>query len=143
MLEGWWIDTGKKDPLLESNRLILETIETRVDGTVDAASKLDGRVVIEAGARDHRLHRARSRDHRRRHADREQLHRAVHVDRVGTARSVDSELEHSVVLENSRIIGVAPIADSLVGREVEVTRTGERPRALRLMLGDHSTIDLD
>ena len=35
ILAGWWIDTGKKDPLLESNRLVLETIEPRIDGTVD------------------------------------------------------------------------------------------------------------
>ncbi len=142
VLEGWWIDTGKKDPLLESNRRILETIETRVDGTVDAASKLDGRVIVEGGAqiigstvRGPAIIGAGAR---------------IENSYIGPFTSIasgcevrDSELEHSVVLENSRIIGVAPIADSLVGREVEVTRTGERPRALRLMLGDHSTIDLD
>ena len=55
----------------------------------------------------------------------------------------DSELDHSVVLEHSRIVGVEGIADSLVGRHVEVTRSGHRPRALRLMLGDHSSIDLE
>ena len=29
ILEGWWIDTGKKDPLLHCNRLVLDTIEHR------------------------------------------------------------------------------------------------------------------
>ena len=48
-----------------------------------------------------------------------------------------------VVLEQSRIIGIAGIADSLIGRQVEVTRSGRRPRALRLMLGDHSAVDLE
>ena len=48
-----------------------------------------------------------------------------------------------MVLDGSTIVGVGPIADSLIGREVQVSRTGQRPRALRLMLGDHSTIDLD
>jgi glucose-1-phosphate thymidylyltransferase len=142
VLEGWWIDTGKKDPLLESNRRILETIESRVDGTVDDASKLEGRVIVEPGAqvigstvRGPAIIGADTR---------------IENSYIGPFTSIasgceirDSELEHSVVLENSRIVGVAPIADSLVGREVEVTRTGERPRALRLMLGDHSTIDLD
>jgi glucose-1-phosphate thymidylyltransferase len=48
-----------------------------------------------------------------------------------------------VVLDHSRISGVAGITDSLVGREVEITRSDQRPRALRLMLGDHSRIDLE
>ena len=51
VLEGWWIDTGKKDPLLECNRLVLETLATRVEGTVDASSSIEGRVVIEPGPR--------------------------------------------------------------------------------------------
>src|SRR3954454_10257848 len=38
ILQGWWIDTGKKDPLLESNRLVLDTLTPRVDGSVDAQS---------------------------------------------------------------------------------------------------------
>jgi glucose-1-phosphate thymidylyltransferase len=56
---------------------------------------------------------------------------------------VDSELDHSVVLEHSRVIGIGGITDSLIGREVEVSRSGRRPRALRLMLGDHSNVDLE
>ena len=55
----------------------------------------------------------------------------------------DSELDQSVVLEGSRIVGVSPITDSLIGRNVEVLRTRQRPRALRLLVGDHSTIELE
>ena len=49
VLQGWWIDTGKKDPLLESNRYILETLHPANHGTVDDRSSIEGRVVIEAG----------------------------------------------------------------------------------------------
>ena len=56
---------------------------------------------------------------------------------------IDAEIEHSVVLENSRIEGVHRIQDSLLGRSVEVERTRVRPRATRLMLGDHSRADLE
>ncbi len=142
VLEGWWIDTGKKDPLLESNRYVLETIERRIDGAVEGTSTIEGRVVVEAGAR--------IVDSRVRGPVVVGPGTTIESSYVGPFTSIaagceirDSELEHSVVLEQSRIIGVRPITDSLIGREVEVTRSGQRPRALRLMLGDHSTIDLE
>src|SRR4029078_12184537 len=36
--------------MLEANRLILDTIERRIDGSVDAESRIEGKVIIEAGA---------------------------------------------------------------------------------------------
>jgi glucose-1-phosphate thymidylyltransferase len=142
VLSGWWIDTGKKDPLLESNRRILETIEPRTDGKVDELSSIEGRVVIEPGAE--------ITSSRIRGPVIIGENTKVVNSYVGPFTSIaanceirDSELDHSVVLEESRIIGVARIADSLIGRSVEVTRSGHRPRALRLMLGDHSAIDLE
>ena len=54
----------------------------------------------------------------------------------------DSELDHSVVLEHSRIVGVHRLTDSLIGRNVEVVPSPSRPRATRLMLGDHSHVEL-
>ena len=55
----------------------------------------------------------------------------------------DSEIEHSIVLEHSRIVGIASrIEDSLVGRYVEVARSPIKPKALKLTLGDHSRIGI-
>src|SRR6266540_1549235 len=142
VLSGWWIDTGKKDPLLESNRRILELIEPRVDGKVDELSSIEGRVAIEPGAE---IIGSRIRGP----AIIGENTKVVN-SYVGPFTSIaadceirDAELDHSVVLEQSRIIGIAGIADSLIGRQVEVTRSGRRPRALRLMLGDHSAVDLE
>jgi len=142
VLEGWWIDTGKKDPLLHCNRLVLDTITPRIDGDVDDASRVEGRVVIEPGARLQ-----------------SSVVRGPAIIGSGTTlvdtyvgpytaigsdcELTDAEIEHSVVLERSRIVGVHGIQDSLLGREVEVVRTGERPKATRLMLGDHSRADLE
>ena len=56
---------------------------------------------------------------------------------------VDSEIENSVILERARITNVPRLVDSLIGRDTEVHRSGRRPRATRLMIGDHCTIDLD
>jgi glucose-1-phosphate thymidylyltransferase len=141
ILEGWWIDTGKLTPLLEANRLILEQLERSVDGKVDEASNIEGRVVIHAGARVVNS-----------------TIRGPAIVGEGTqvidsyigpftavaqdCELVHSEIENSVVLDHSRIVDAGRIADSLVGRHVEVTRTGERPRATRLMVGDHSRVDL-
>jgi glucose-1-phosphate thymidylyltransferase len=142
VLEGWWIDTGKKDPLLHCNRLVLDTILPRIDGEVDAQSRVEGRVVIEPGAR---LESSVVRGPAIIGAG------TTLVDTyVGPYTAIgancelrDAEIEHSVVLEKSRIIGVHHIHDSLLGREVEVVRSGERPQATRLMLGDHSRADLE
>jgi glucose-1-phosphate thymidylyltransferase len=141
VLEGWWIDTGKKDPLLACNRLVLETLESRIDGEVDAASSIEGRVVVEAGAtvtNSRILGPAIIGTGSR-----------VANSYVGPFSSIandveilDSELEHSVVLSQSRIVDVPHLTDSLVGRNAEVIRSERRPRALRLMLGDHSVVEL-
>jgi glucose-1-phosphate thymidylyltransferase len=141
ILEGWWIDTGKLTPLLEANRLLLEVITSRCDGTVDAASRVEGRVVIEEGAE---LVRSVVRGpaiigRRTRIVD----------SYVGPFTAIGddcevlgSEVEHTVVLAGSRIERIPRLVDSLLGRQVEVVRSDERPRATRLMLGDHSRVDL-
>jgi glucose-1-phosphate thymidylyltransferase len=38
VVEGYWKDLGELDALLEGNRLVLEALETRVEGAVDAGS---------------------------------------------------------------------------------------------------------
>jgi glucose-1-phosphate thymidylyltransferase len=141
VLQGWWIDTGKKDPLLTCNRLVLEAVVPRTEGSVDDDSLIEGRVVIEAGAEivnsrvlGPAIIGAGAR---------------IVNSYVGPFTSVaedceirGSELEHSVVLTRSRIVDVPRLTDSLIGRDVEVTRSPRRPRALRLMLGDHSVVEL-
>jgi glucose-1-phosphate thymidylyltransferase len=142
VLDGWWKDTGKLDPLLEGNALVLETLERDIRGTVDDGSRIDGRVVIDDDA-----------------VVVNSTIRGPAIIGVGTrivnsyvgpntaiyygCEIVDSEIEHSIVLEQSRIVGIRRLADSLIGKEVEVSRSGTRPTATRLMLGDHSKVDLE
>jgi glucose-1-phosphate thymidylyltransferase len=142
VLVGWWIDTGKKDPLLDCNRLILETLTPRIDGDVDMHSRVTGRVVIEAGAV---LERSTVRGPAIIGANTKLVNTYVgpFTSIAADCEIVDAEIEHSVVLERSRIIGVHRIQDSLLGREVEVVRSQLRPQASRLMLGDHSRIELE
>lgn len=142
LLTGWWIDTGKLTPLLEANRLLLEVIEARVDGSVDEKSSVDGRVVVEAGAV----------------VQNSTLRGPLVIGKgariidsfigpftaIGdNCEVVNSEVEHSVIMEKSRILDIPRLEDSLIGKEAEVTRTQKRPRALRLMIGDHCQIDTE
>jgi len=142
ILQGWWIDTGKKDPLLHCNRLVLDTIEHRIDGNVDDRSRVERRVVIEEGAeligsvvRGPAIIGARTRL--------VDTYVGPYTSIAADCELVDAEIEHSVVLERSRIQGVHRIQDSLIGRDVEVERSGVRPHATRLVLGDHSRADLE
>src|SRR6202012_2045943 len=50
VVQGWWKDTGRLDDMLEANRLVLDTIATRLDGQL-VDSQVDGGGVIEPGAR--------------------------------------------------------------------------------------------
>jgi glucose-1-phosphate thymidylyltransferase len=55
----------------------------------------------------------------------------------------NSEIEHSMVLENSRICDIdARIQDSLIGRDVVVSRSPIKPKALKLTVGDHSKMGI-
>jgi glucose-1-phosphate thymidylyltransferase len=141
VLDGWWLDTGKKDPLLEANRVLLESIERRIDGTVDGDSAVDGRVVVEAGAE---IVRSRVRGPA-------VIGRGARIvdsfigpfTAIGDGCLVQgSEVDHSVVMADSRIVDAGRLLDCLIGREAEITRTGARPAATRLLVGDHCQIDL-
>jgi glucose-1-phosphate thymidylyltransferase len=139
---GWWLDTGKKDDLLEANRILLELIEPRVDGEVDGASQLVGRVVVEKGARVvNSVVRGPAAIGERTVIENSYVgpFSAIYHD----CRIVDSEIEHSIVLENSSIEGIPErIEASLIGRDVEVRLAPPKPRAHRLTLGDHSRVEI-
>ena len=128
--------------MLESNRRVLETLEARIDGDVDESSDIDGRVVVESGAE---IRNSRIRGPVIIGSG------SVVVDSyIGpyTAIGPDcrierSDVDQSVVLDRSSIVGVERLSDSLIGRDAEVHRSGVRPAATRLMVGDHSSVDLE
>jgi glucose-1-phosphate thymidylyltransferase len=142
LLTGWWIDTGKLTPLLEANRLLLERIEPQIDGKVDERSVLDGRVVVSEGAE---IVNSTIRGPVAIGAGTRIVDSFIGpFSAIGDdCEVVNSEVEHSVVMAGSRILDIARLEDSLIGREATVSRTRVRPRALRLMVGDHCQIDVE
>jgi glucose-1-phosphate thymidylyltransferase len=140
-ITGYWKDTGNVADMLEVNRMVLEGVEPAQHGTVDAATELIGRVVIERGAEitgsrivGPAIIGAGTR---------------VSGSYVGPFTSVaedcaiaDSEIEYSIVLRGASIHGVRRIEASLIGRDVEVTPAPRVPKAHRLVLGDHSKVQI-
>ncbi|MBI3457616.1 MAG: glucose-1-phosphate thymidylyltransferase [Candidatus Rokubacteria bacterium] len=141
VIEGWWKDTGKLEDLLEANRIILDTLEVRVDGEV-GDSELLGKVVVE---RDARVVRSLVRGPAivGRGAVIEDAYVGPFTS-IGDGVTVRrSEVEHSIILEGSTITDVGGrIENSLIGRSVTVYRSDSKPRAYNLMLGDRSQVGL-
>jgi glucose-1-phosphate thymidylyltransferase len=141
VVTGWWKDTGKLEDILEANRLILGTLQSSNEGTL-TDSVLEGPVAIGAGTvLDHVTVRgpaiigAGCR-----------LSHAFVGPYTALADGVvieEAEIEHSIVLDNSRICHLgARVTDSLVGRNVCIERSDERPVAYRFMIGDQSRIGI-
>ena len=141
IISGYWKDTGNVTDMLEVNRMVLETAESRQDGTVDAGSEIIGRVVIENGAQVSGsrivgpvIIGARTK---------------VTGSYIGPFTAVaedcavdDSEIEYSIVLARASIRGVRRIEASIIGHDVEVTPAPRVPNAHRLVLGDHSKVQI-
>ncbi len=142
IVDGWWKDTGKLEDILEANRLILETLSRRVEGIIDAESRIEGKVVIEAGAvversvvRGPAIIGARAR--------------IIHAY-IGPFTSImndvevrDAEIEHSIVLEGSVLSDLQNrVEDSLIGKNVRIYREPVKPSAYRFMLGDNSEVGI-
>ncbi len=140
VLDGWWLDTGKKDDLLEANRVVLDEWTRRdIRGEVNAGSRIFGRVMVEEGAR---IHESEVRGPA-------VIGRGTVVKRsfIGPYSSIGrrcnitrSALEHCVVLDGVQIEGAERLEDSVLGRNAVIRRTSHNHHAVRLLLGDDAEI---
>jgi glucose-1-phosphate thymidylyltransferase len=140
--QGWWLDTGKKDDMLEANRVVLDEIQPRNEGQLDAASRVIGRVQIGAGSE---LVRSTVRGPAVIGSGCRLVDTFVGpYTSISDGASIESaEVEHSIILDGSRVETPGQrIEDSLIGRNVRITRVPTRPAALRLLLGDDSEVNL-
>ena len=140
-VRGWWKDTGRLEDMLEANRLVLEDLESEVEGEL-VDSDLDGRVVVEAGAK---LERTVVRGPAV-IASGAYLRDAYIGPYTSIGEGVEvsgSEIEHSIVLANSKISNLSERMErSLLGKDVTIVGGCERPRALQFLIGDHAEITM-
>jgi glucose-1-phosphate thymidylyltransferase len=141
IVRGWWKDTGRLEDMLAANRLVLDTIQTRIEGEL-IDSRVDGRVVIEPGARlEHSSVRgpaiigagAQLRD----------CYIGPYTAVGEGCEIAGAEVEHSILLAGSAVRGLdGRMESSLLGRNVTVGRDRRQPRAFRFMIGDNSEIGI-
>jgi glucose-1-phosphate thymidylyltransferase len=141
IVKGWWKDTGRLEDMLAANRLVLDTIETRVDGDL-IDSRIDGRVVVEEGAR---LERSSVRGPAIIGAGAQLTDCYVGpYTAVGEGCVIaNAEVEHSILLAGSSVHDLdGRMESSLLGRNVKIGRGARQPRAYRFMVGDNSEIGI-
>jgi glucose-1-phosphate thymidylyltransferase len=139
---SWWLDTGKNDDLLLANATVLDAwLVHDVRGAVDAESRLTGRVRVEEGAR----------------VIRSVIRGPVAIgkgativdSRVGPFSSIGpgatierSGVERCVILEQSHVVDVERVEDSLLGRRVRVQGGAAGHGALSLLVGDDARVEV-
>jgi glucose-1-phosphate thymidylyltransferase len=142
ILDGWWLDTGKKDSILQANTVVLdEYVKRDIRGAVDIKSQITGRVTLGKGAvvKNSIIRGPVIIGHGTEVADSFIGPFTSIGDGVVIANSV---IEHSVILNNALLSGIERLEDSLVGKNSRVIKDSSRHQALRLMVGDDSTIEV-
>jgi glucose-1-phosphate thymidylyltransferase len=141
IVRGWWKDTGRLDDMLEANRLILDNLTESVQGEL-LDSQVDGRVVIEEGARLERT-TVRGPAIVGAGAQLRDCYVGPYTAIGQNCRISDAEVEHSILLEGSSVCNLdGRMESSLLGRNVTVRRGDRQPRAYRFMVGDNSDISI-
>jgi len=142
LVSGWWKDTGKIEDILEANRLILENIATRIEGSVDSASKINGNVIIEKDVlvRNSTIRGPAIIGEKTEIVD-SYIGPFTSIQRG--CKIIQTEVEHSIILEGSEIRDVGSrIDESLIGRGVKIFKGSAKPSVYRFMVGDKSEIGI-
>ncbi len=141
-ITGWWKDTGKPTDLLEANRLVLDNIAPRIDGNVDRASTVAGKVILEAGGKIiNSVVRGPAIIGR---------NAVIENSYVGPFTSIgdntvirNAEVEYSIVLRECKISDVKiRIEGSILGNDVEIVDASGKPHVHRFMIGDQSRVEV-
>lgn len=140
-VQGWWKDTGRPSDLLEANQLLLEKLESDIQGEV-VDSRVSGRVFLAPSAR----------------VVNSQIVGPVYVGEnviienayVGSFTSIgrgsvirNAEVEHSVIDAEARIEHLETrLQECLIGVRAEVRGGRKMPRTHKLTVSDASIIEL-
>jgi len=142
VLKGWWLDTGKKDDILEANRVVLDDyLKRELKGLIDDKSKITGRVAISENTT----------------IENTVIRGPVSIDSfchiknsfVGPYTSIgknttieNSSIEHSVILDNCLISNIERLDDSIIGKNTEVRKQDGCTKSMSIFVGDDACIKI-
>jgi glucose-1-phosphate thymidylyltransferase len=138
-VEGWWLDTGKKDDILYSNMLILdERTQRDIKGEL-VNSKVDGRITI---GEDTRVMNSMIRGPAviGRNCIVENSFIGPYTSIGDGCQILNSFVEYCVILEKALIKGVDRLEESLIGRSAKVVKNMRN--IVRLNIRDYSEVEI-
>ncbi len=142
ILDMWWLDTGKKDDMLTANVIVLdEWLKESIDAQVDDKSNILGRVSIGRGSvvKDSKI---RGPVVIGENAVIENAFIGPYTSIGNNSKIIKSSVEHSVIMDGSELIDIERLEESLIGRNVRIFRNHKMHKALRLMIGDDSVVEV-
>ena len=140
-VKDWWKDTGKPEDILHANRLVIDTIEPKINGKtnnceirgrvqigknseITGDSTIKGPVIIGENCK-------------------------IHDSYIGPYTSIgdncilkNTEIEDSVLMKAVNICDSERIVDSLIGQGVTIYKKNGLPKGRRFIIGDNSEVCL-
>jgi glucose-1-phosphate thymidylyltransferase len=141
---GWWKDTGTPEDILDANRFILDTIEHKVEGLIDANESLQGRLVIGRNTKISRNSIIRGPV---------SIGENSIIDAgvfIGPYTSIGSnvhirkgEIENSIIMDNCEIDVPSRIVDSIIASNSRIAHQPDlSPKGHRFLVGERSQVTL-
>ena len=141
-ITGWWKDTGQPSDLLDANRLVLDNIKEKNDGSVDNLTTISGEVIIGNNSQI-----INSKINGPAIIDNDTVIKDSFIGpytAIGTnCKITSSKVEYSIIMEGCELKGVDKnIKSSLLGKNVKVINSNPKLNSTTLLLGDQSYIEI-
>ncbi len=144
VVTGWWKDTGKPEDILDANRLILDELQPKVEGTVEEGAEIKGRVEIGKGT----VVRKGAVIHGPAIIGRDcEIGPGTYIGpytAVGDRTVIEiGDVENSILLADVHLATHHKIVSSLIGSHTHISEDEHaRPKGMRVVLGEHSHVRL-
>jgi glucose-1-phosphate thymidylyltransferase len=143
-ITGWWKDTGKPEDLLEGNQLILHDLsDIKNEANVAPGVIIQGKVKIEKGTYIGGRSLIRGPAVIGKNCIIQDSYIGPYTSIGDNAKIANTEIEHSIIFDNSAIKCGRRIVDSLVGHNAVIASSEDSlPLGHKLIIGDNSVVEL-